>query len=148
MFWGSMTWHAYGPIIDLEGSQNQTTYKQLLTDVVLPEFDASAVDLFFQQGNAPCHTALSVRAFMDKEGLDVIDWPPQSPDLSPIEVLWNVLKMKMKARHPRPRTRQSIIDTIKEIWLELEDGTRKKLCMAFRDRLSECIKNKGHLTRF
>ena len=92
MFWGSMTWHAYGPIIDLEGSQNQHAYIELLNNVVLPEFEASAVDLFFQQDNAPCHTALSVRAFMEKEGLDVNGWPPQSQDLSPIEVLWNVLK--------------------------------------------------------
>ena len=41
MFWGSMTYYAYGPLIPLEGSQNQHTYIQLLKDLVLPEFEAS-----------------------------------------------------------------------------------------------------------
>ena len=148
MFWGSMTWHAYGQLIDLEGSQNQHTYRQLLIDCVLPEFEASAVPLVYQHDNAPCHTALSIKAFFEEKHLNVLNWPPQSPDLSPIEVLWNVLKMKMKARNPRPRTKQAIIESIKEIWLLLEDNTRKSLCMAFRDRMVECIKNNGHLTRF
>jgi hypothetical protein len=34
--------------------------------------------------------------------IDVLEWPPQSPDLSPIENLWNAIKMKMKALKPRP----------------------------------------------
>jgi transposase len=148
MFWGSMTWHAYGPIIELEGSQNQDTYITLLNDIVLPEFEASEVELVFQQDNAPCHKARRVMEFMEDKGLSTIEWPAQSPDLSPIEVLWNVLKMKLKARDPRPRTRPSIIVAIKEIWLELDDNIRKNLCMGFRDRMRECIKNKGHLTRF
>ena len=148
MFWGSMTWHAYGPIIELEGPQNQDSYITLLTDVVLPEFEASEHELVFQQDNAPCHTARRVLEFMENRGMRTLDWPAQSPDLSPIEVLWNVLKERLKVRNPRPRTRPSIIIAIKEIWLELEDHIREKLCMGFRDRMRECIKNKGHLTRF
>ena len=125
MFWGSMTYYSYGPITHLQGSQNQYTYKGLLQDLVLPEFRASSHDLVFQQDNAPCHTAHSIRDFFEENDMEIIDWPPQSPDLSPIEVLWNVLKMKLKALQPRPRTKDSII--------------RQKLYLGFRKRLEECI---------
>jgi hypothetical protein len=85
MFWASMTWHSYGPLIALEGSQNQTTNKELLTHQGLPEFAASEVDLVFQHDNAPCHTARSIRTFLQEKGLKTLDWPPQSPDLSDVE---------------------------------------------------------------
>ena len=102
MFWASMTYYSYGPLTDLEGSQNQQTYKELLTDLVAPEFAASEVDLVFQHDNAPCHTANSVKNYLRRKRWETLDWPPQSPDLSPIEWFWNILKMKIKAMDPRP----------------------------------------------
>ena len=73
MFWGSIAWYAYGPIIELEGSQNQDTYIELLTNVVHPEFEAFKVELVFQQDNAPCHKARRVLEFMANRGISTIE---------------------------------------------------------------------------
>jgi hypothetical protein len=56
--------------------------------------------------------------------------------------------MKMKAIHPRPRTPASIRDAILAIWDELTDHARVKTVETFRQRLKECIENKGGFTRF
>ena len=37
------------------------------------------------QDNAPCHRAMEVMDFFKAENVTVMDWPPQSPDLNPIE---------------------------------------------------------------
>ena len=148
MFWGSMTFHAYGPLVTVDGSQNQHTYQQLLRDYVVPEFEASEVELVFQQDNAPCHTAGSVKRFFENQRWNVLDWPPQSPDLSPIEWFWNIIKQKIKILDPRPRTRDSLIEAVHHIWVEsLTDEVREKVVGSFRRRLRECVAVDGRLTK-
>ena len=50
------------------------------------------------------HTTDAVIAFIVENHLETLKWPPQSPDLSPFENIWNAMKMKMKAMEPRPRS--------------------------------------------
>jgi transposase len=104
--------------------------------------------LIFQQDNAKPHTAPALKAYLENWGYEVLNWPPQSPDLSPIENIWNVMKMKLKARRPRPPTIATMRDAMMKIWDDLSEDMRKKLVGTFRGRLKECIKNKGGLVRF
>ncbi len=45
----------------------------------------------FQQDNAPAHTSRITTAYLDSTNLRLLEWPPQSPDLSPIENAWAIL---------------------------------------------------------
>jgi transposase len=89
-----------------------------------------------------------VMEFLASQPFETLNWPSQSPDLSPIEWVWNILKMKMKAMNPRPRTPATIREAILDIWDTLDDECRIKTCDTFRKRLRECIKNKGGFTCF
>jgi hypothetical protein len=68
--------------------------------------------------------------------------------LSPIEWVWNIIKMKMKALRPRPRTPATMREAILEIWDNLEDSTREKTIDTFRKRLRQCIDRNGAFTDF
>ena len=37
------------------------------------------------QDNVPCYKAKIVLSFLEEEGIGVMKWPPQSPDMNPIE---------------------------------------------------------------
>jgi transposase len=151
MLWGCMSFYAYGPLEAVEGHINGEKYLTLLKNVVKPEMDFSREEnrvLIFQQDNAKAHKAASVLQYFAEWGYEVLDWPPQSPDLSPIENIWNVMKMRLKAMRPRPRTKATMRNAMMGIWDELEDDLRENLILTFRSRCVECLKNKGGLVRF
>jgi transposase len=148
MFWGCMTRRAWGPITVVEGTINGENYLQLLKDVVLPEIEASMVPIIFQHDNAPAHKKASVTTFLSQQNYETLQWPPQSPDLSPIEWVWNIIKMKMKAMTPRPRTMATMRNAILDIWDNLEDSTREKTIDTFRARCRQCVARNGGFTDF
>ena len=39
------------------------------------------------QDNAPCHKAKVVMSYLSEQDFEIMDWPPQSLDLNPVENL-------------------------------------------------------------
>ena len=68
-------------------------------------------------------------------------WPPNSPDLSPIEIIWSIIK-QMLVFFP-PKDMDNLKNTIKTIW----DSIPKSICQNIIDhtkyRWDLCIKYKG-----
>ena len=68
--------------------------------------------------NAPIHRARVVTHWFDERDTDVIHMsrPSQSPDLNPIEHLWNILERSLRQRFPPPSNRCELIDFLAEEW--------------------------------
>jgi hypothetical protein len=62
--------------------------------------------------------------------------------------MWNVIKKKLTALKPRPRTKPDIVEAVYRIWNEMDPQIGKKICMTFRERMVDCINKNGHLTGF
>jgi transposase len=81
---------------------NEAVYKSILEEYLLPEIRSIEWPMIFMQDNAPAHTCQLVKDFLHSVQLPVLNWPPQSPDLNPIENIWAIMKQKLYHDFPTP----------------------------------------------
>lgn len=129
---------------------NAFKYKQTLSQNLMPLLNDRFPDGsgLFQHDNAPCHKALSVRSWLENESVNVMEWPPYSPDLSPIENLWAILKNKV---HKSVfRTSQELMTKLTEIWNHNESlkSSCQVLINSMPQRINACIVAKGGVIKY
>ena len=77
----------FGDPTSRRGGVSSRTIEELYQRVLptlLNSIDSNAI---FQQDNAPVHTARIVRDTLNEIECEIMEWPPYSPDLNPIENL-------------------------------------------------------------
>ncbi|KAI3373122.1 hypothetical protein L3Q82_006361 [Scortum barcoo] len=53
-----------------------------------------------------------VSSSLQDEGIDAMDWPARSPDLNPIEHIWDIMSRSIHQRHVAPQTVQELADAL------------------------------------
>ncbi len=53
-----------------------------------------------QMDDDPNHTAKATQEFLTVKKWNILQWPSQSPDFNPIEHVFHLLKIKLKAERP------------------------------------------------
>ncbi|KAI4878812.1 hypothetical protein NFI96_010008 [Prochilodus magdalenae] len=94
--------------------------------------------------NARPHVARVCRQFLENEGTDTIDWPTGSPDLNPIEHLWDIMFRSIRRHQAALQTVQELSDALVQIWEEIPQDTIRRLIRSGvtpgqSDPWSECI---------
>ena len=69
-----------------------------------------------QHDNATSHTARSVRDFLQDRNVTTLPWPAKSPDLNPIEQVWDLLDRRMRAWAIPPRIVRELASVFVEEW--------------------------------
>ena len=80
--------------------------------------------------------------------IQVFDWPPQSPDLNPIEHLWNYLKRRLASYEHVPTSMRQLWERIEVEWDKIPVEECLKLIETMPDRISAVIKAKGRHTKY
>ncbi|GBN64800.1 hypothetical protein AVEN_28168-1 [Araneus ventricosus] len=72
----------------------------------------------FQQDNCTSHRSRLATAWLDEHSSDfsVMNWPPTSPDLNPIDHIWDVLEKDVKAHDTTPATLTELWTALADVW--------------------------------
>ena len=66
--------------------------------------------------NARPHTAHAIQEYLERKGIERLDWAARSPDLNPIEHVWNSLQTAISARQVQPRSIQELGIMLVQEW--------------------------------
>lgn len=151
MIWSCISGEGLGPLYYVTGTMNQIQYKSVMESVLIPyihSLESGDVAYQFMQDGAPCHTAKSIKNLFSESNLQVLPWPGNSPDLNPIENVWNGLK-RIVYSSPNP-TLAVLKANIEDAWRNNPDlKTLAASCInSMPRRIAAVIKAKGGLTKY
>ncbi|GFT62853.1 transposable element Tcb1 transposase [Trichonephila clavipes] len=123
------------------GSVNGTRYcNEILLPYVRLFRGAMGMRFLF---NAPCHRTVAAEQLLEGEDIERMDWPARSPDLNPIEHVWDFLGRRLAARTLPPVTILELRLALQDEWaampqqlidtLILSMGRRSETCLAVRE---------------
>ncbi|GFV10791.1 transposable element Tcb2 transposase [Trichonephila clavipes] len=124
------------------GSVNGTRYCNEIFLLYVRLFrGAMGLQFLFMDDNAPCHRTVAAEQLLESEDIERMDWPARSPDLNPIEHVWDFLGRRLAARTFPPVTIRELRLALQDEWaampLQLNDtllsmGRRCETCLAVR----------------
>jgi hypothetical protein len=118
-------------------------YRDILQHSLLPSarsFFPSGM-WYFQQDNAPIHTAGLMREWFHNNGITLLDFPPWSPDLNPIENLWAHLKRRVETHHCR--TTAELEAAVRVEWEATDTSFLRSLAHSMPARCQAVLANDG-----
>lgn len=159
MIWAAIGLDVRTPLIymtrDSEASNEGFTaksYIEALEEGLIPIYQAGQV---FQQDNARIHTAKVTQEWFERHGIWVIDWPPYSPDLNPIEHAWKALKHQLYALFPDNYTLRNNSTDMAELrrrldiaWEHIDQVRLRHLMESIPRRLKACRRARGWYTKY
>ncbi len=99
-------------------------------------------DGYFQQDNAPHHKAQIISDwFLEHDNeFNLHKWPPQSPDLNPIEHLWDVVEREIRIMDVQPTNLQQLYDANMSIWTKISEECFQHLVESMPQRIKAVLK--------
>lgn len=150
MVWGAFCWFGLGPLVVVPGNMTSAKYLDILDNSVLPTlWKFFGMDpCFYQDDNAPCHKAANVMTWYGENNVQRLQWPAQSPDLNPVEHLWDELERRLRSRPNRPNSPAALGTALQEEWAAIPPDTYQKLVESLPRRIHAVIQAKGGTTRY
>ena len=112
--------------------------------------------MWFMQDNAPIHTANKVKDWFKAKRIKVLEWPPYSPDLNPIEHLWFHLKAKVLELYPElsevrggvEYIQEQLGEALQEAWEALDQDLFDNVLDSMKRRYEAVITAGGWHTKY
>ena len=150
---GCFTWESLGPLVRAEGTINSNSQKyiDILNTHLIPFMEGleeEIVEYEFQQDNATVHKSKLTTKFFDDSDINLMKWPGQSPDLNPIEHLWDELERQIRKRDPPPASEREISCNSSKRMRKNSDTVFQKLILSMNSRVKAVQRAKGYATKY
>lgn len=149
MVWGGITATHRSQLVVIDGTLNAQRYRdEILIPVVIPFLQQHGPGMILQQDNARPHTARVVRTFLDDQEVSLLQWPAVSPDLSPIEHVWDEMERRVRALPQQPRNVAELRRALLTAWEDIPQEFLARLINSMRRRCTAVINAEGGHTRY
>lgn len=170
MVWGAISGYQKGPLFQWKKEEWGNITARGYTDHILPvlygfwskcttdreEYALRAEDLWpgalnpliVMQDNAPVHTARISLQALEETRMIMMEWPPSSPGLNPIENIWAILKARIFQRRERPTTVAAMRKAVEEEWEKLSHKEIWAVIKTMPARVQAVLEANGGATRW
>src|SRR4051812_4205069 len=152
MIWGCFLWGKCGPLVIFpKGSINGKRYVTMLEENLMGFWMEQSEEhgyVVIQEDNAPIHTCKLAKQWKESMDMVSLEWPPNSPDLNPIEHIWYQLKVNIQNMQHQPTTFSNLTEAIKKSWDDLDGNFINKLVESKPKKIKKIINEKGGNTKY
>jgi hypothetical protein len=152
MVWGCMTWeYGVGNLVRIDGKMDAELYTQILDEDLrgsCEDWGVNLADIIFQQDNDPKHTSKRAKKWFEDNEVKLMPWPAQSPDMNPIEHLWNYLKRRLGEYENEPKSIEELWERIQAQWNKIPLDFVRTLIESMPSRVEALLKAKGKWTKY
>jgi transposase len=147
MMWAAISHTGKTALVHIPGNLTAQRYcDQILHLHVLPLMQQNGAR--FQHDNARPHTARITTALLTNSKVAVLPWPSKSPDLNPIEHLWDDLDRRVRQRQPQPQSLQQLVNALQDEWNNIPQQAIRTLISSMGWRCQAVIDSRGGHTRY
>lgn len=146
MIWGCIWLTGRTDLIILPASPMTSSryVNEVLQPYILPLKHQLGQNFVFMQDNARSHTARKTMEFLVQNEIKLLNHPPDSSDLNPIEYIWDKMEKLLQRRKNQPQNLNELEETLRQIWHEIpKDFIRKCINIKLQQRLQVVIEQRG-----
>jgi hypothetical protein len=151
MFWGSFSGNTKGPSLFWEkdwGTIGSVSYRQHIVPLV-HGWIRMYPNLVFMQDNASGHAAADTIEDLRERGIITVEWPPFSPDLNPIETVWNWMKDWIQSHYGHLTCSYNRLrEIVQEAWNTITPDQLDELVSTMQQRCQDVIDAEGGPTKW
>ena len=150
MVLGGISWDGRTDLCVLHrGTVIAQRYRDDILDVHIRPYAGAVGDSFILMDDNACpHTAHAIQEYLEREGIEHLDWPARSPDLNPIEHVWNSLQAALSARQVQPRSIQELGAMLVQEWDNMTQASIRNLIGSMRTCCQAVIDSNGSHTLY
>lgn len=144
MVWGAIRRSGVGPLIRINGTVTAAGYLIILNEAV-PQIQRNR-NFIWMQDNAPPHRAQTVQQFFAEHHITLLSWPPNSPDLNPIENVWGYITQNLPRSHIT--TPDQLWRRVQQFWSNIHSELCQHLIDSMPARLEQVRQRNGGNTDY
>ena len=136
-------------LVIINGNLNAQRYRDdILQPAAIPYLRNLGPNSILQDDNARPHRARIITAYLQNQRVQRMDWPACSPDLNPIEHLWDQLGRAVRARVTNTTTLAGLRQILVQEWNAIPQQCVTRLVTSMRRRCQAVVAANGSSTRY